>query len=304
MKFDENIRHILILTLIFALVTGFNSFSKDLELIKEKSFNVKFGQVLNVRTDLGDIIIKTWDSEKISVKIYGDDDAENNMEFSFDQDEGGVSIFGDKKGGKIFSWFRSIDLKYEVKVPNEFDLNLKTSGGDLSVVKLSGEFTLKTSGGDIYLKHTRGEALAETSGGNVILKSHNGNSRLSTSGGDIKANTESGDLNANTSGGDILLESSNGNISAKTSGGDIELSYAGESLGINLRTSGGDIDVKLPMDFDANVELRTSGGDLTNKFSNNKMTKVTKSQLIGKFNNGGAPLVCKTSGGDITVIER
>jgi hypothetical protein len=58
------------------------------------------------------------------------------------------------------------------------------------------------------------------------------------------------------------------------------------------------------MDFDADVEMRTSGGDLTNNFSNNKMTKVTKSQLIGKFNTGGPQLICKTSGGDITVKER
>jgi DUF4097 and DUF4098 domain-containing protein YvlB len=162
----------------FALLILFLSFTnftaKDLDLLKEKSFKVDPGQLLNVKTDVGDVIIKTWNQDEVLVKIYGDNDAKRKMEFSFDQDENGVMIIGEKEGGKIFGWFSSIELKYEIKVPNKFDLNLKTSGGDLVVKNIKGEFNLKTSGGDIYTKNMSGNLSAGTSGGDITLADLNG----------------------------------------------------------------------------------------------------------------------------------
>ena len=125
---------------------------RDLDLIKEKTFNVIPGQLLNVLTDAGDIVIKSWEMNEVSVKIYGDTDAENKMEFSFDQDEKGVTVIGEKEGGKLLGWLSSIDLKYEIIVPEEFDLDLKTAGGDITSREIKGDFELKTSGGDIYMK--------------------------------------------------------------------------------------------------------------------------------------------------------
>jgi Toastrack DUF4097 len=290
---------ILVLIFISTIVSA-----KDLELIKEKSFNVQPGQLLSVKTDVGDIIIKTWNNNEVLVKIYGDRSAKAKMEFSFDQTENSIVVIGEKEGGNLFSWFSRIDLKYEIKVPKSFDLDLKTSGGDLVAKNIKGEFSLKTSGGDIYFKNANGNLNAATSGGDITLGDFNGNSDVSTSGGDIEINSENGNVYAATSGGDIFLNSSNGEVKAKTSGGDIKLNYFGENSGISLITSGGDIDVKLPYDLNADVDIKSSGGDLTSNFSKNKMSKISKSKLVGKFNNGGNQLVCKTSGGDITVYEK
>lgn len=289
---------------LFFLFIATNFLAKDLDLIKEKSFDVSPGQLLQITSDLGDVIIKTWNRNEVLVKIYGDNDAERKMEFSFDQDDEGVTVIGEKEGSKLFGWFSRIEVQYEIQVPTKFDLDLKTSGGDLVSKNIEGKFNLKTSGGDIYVKNTTGDLSAATSGGNITLVTYAGNAELATSGGDIEVDGDNGNISANTSGGDIYINSSNGSVTAKTSGGDIALNYSGENLGIELRTSGGDIDVKLPMDFNADVDVRTSGGDLTNRFSENKMSKISKSVLRGKFNSGGQPLICKTSGGDITLLEK
>lgn len=278
--------------------------AKDLELLKEKQFNVKNGQLLTLKTDVGDVIIKTWEKQEALVKIYGDRSAKQKMEFSFDQDENGIYIIGEKEGGSFFSWFSHMDLKFEIMVPINFDLDLKTSGGDIMSKNNEGEFSLKTSGGDIYMKEGKGMLIAGTSGGDITLQSFSGDSDLSTSGGDIKVDSENGKVFASTSGGDIVMKASNGPVNAKTSGGDITLKYNGNNNGISLITSGGDIDIVIPSSLNADVDLKTSGGDLDNNFSNNKMSKVSKTKLVGKFNNGGSPLICKTSGGDISIREK
>ena len=294
----------LIIPLLILLLSSSHFIAKDLKLLKEKTFEVSDGQMLTVKTDVGDIIIKSWEEDELLIKIYGDSDAKRKMEFTFDKDETGVFVYGEKEGGKLFSWFSSIDLKYEIKVPRTFDLDLKSSGGDLVATNVDGEFLLKTSGGDIYGKNLVGNMEGSTSGGDVTLVGFTGNSELSTSGGDIKVDVEKGDVYANTSGGDITLSVSNGEVKAKTSGGDIFLDYSGENYGISLITSGGDIDAKLPSGLNADVELKTSGGDLETNFSKNKMSKISKTKLIGKFNRGGRQIISKTSGGDITITEK
>lgn len=299
-----SLKKIILFTSIILFGINFCLSAKTLKLLKEKSFNVKDGQLLTVKTDAGDVIIKTWNKSEAYVKIYGDNDAKRKMEFSFDQDENGITVIGEKEGGSFFGWFNNIDLKYEIMVPSNFDLDLKTAGGDMVVKNIEGTFNLKTSGGDIYLNTTTGNLNAKTSGGDITLQKFEGDSDLSTSGGDIEVDANNGKVFASTSGGDIYLKSSKGPVSAKTSGGDITLKYSGENLGISLITSGGDIDVIVPSNLNADVDMKTSGGDLVNHFSNNKMSKISKSKLTGKFNEGGYPLVCKTSGGDIYIKEK
>ncbi len=71
-----------------------------------------------------------------------------------------------------------------------------------------------------------------------------------------------------------------------------------------MSTSGGDIDALVPADLNADVEIRTSGGSIYNNFGNVNNAKITKSSIIGKFNNGGNKFVCKTSGGDIQIKQK
>ncbi|MCB9247468.1 MAG: DUF4097 family beta strand repeat protein [Ignavibacteriales bacterium] len=279
-------------------------FAKELKLIHEKSFNVRNGENLIVKTDVGDVTVKTWDNKVVSIKIYGDKDAEAKMEFSFNQSENSVEVIGEKEGGKLFGWFSRIELKFEITVPREFNLNLKTSGGDLVARNIMGEFQLKTSGGDIYLNEAEGNLDASTSGGDINLLKYLGDIDVSTSGGDIEISASKGKTFASTSGGDIVIKSTEGEVNAKTSGGDISLNYSGENYGVNLATSGGDIDVKLPANFNANVEIKTSGGKIYNSFTNTQSSKMTKSKLEGKFNNGGKNLRCSTSGGDINITQK
>lgn len=259
----------IVFLLIATIPVGYvlaSSKSGDKKVIKEKSFKISEGKKINVDADAGDIIVTTWNKAEVYVKIIGNDNAADKYDFSFNANNDEITVVADKKSG--WSWFSNIHLKIEIKVPENFNINANTSGGDIKVGGVNGGIYLKTSGGDIW---------GDRFEGNLIAK---------------------------TSGGDINLFCKNAMIEASTSGGDIELEYTGVNRGIELKTSGGDIDVKIPADFNAKAELKTSGGDVDCNLTLNNVSKLSESKIDADINKGGKPLIAVTSGGDISVYKK
>ena len=276
----------------------------DLETIHEKTFSIQPGKNLHVETSSGDVTVTTWDKSEVYIKVLGNEKARDKVDFSFKNDDDEVSVVA-KREGSFFNWFSSgIKIRFEIKVPSEFNTDINTSGGDIKLGQIRGNNRLRTSGGDVWVKDTDGVLKVSTSGGEINLDSNSGQMDVSTSGGDIKARNFKGDVSASTSGGDIYLKGDNSKIYAETSGGDIVLDYTGTNKGIELETSGGDIQIKLPSDFNASAYMHTSGGDIECDLTANRAKKISSSRFEADLNNGGASLTAKTSGGDITVKKQ
>lgn len=260
-----------ILSIVFIyglLINPTLAYSKcdDTKTIHEKSFKISSNKKLVLNTDTGDIQITPWDKSEVYIKVIGNDKAAEKFAYDFNATSEEVSVDVEKKGG--WSWFTNPKLRFEIKVPANFNVYANTSGGDIKIGGVKGDINLKTSGGDIW------------------------------------GDRFEGNFTAKTSGGDINLFCSNAKIEANTSGGDIDLDYTGINKGIELKTSGSDIDIKVPVNFDAKAELRTSGGEVDCKFKLNNVIKLSETKVIGNINDGGAPLVAITSGGDITVYKK
>jgi DUF4097 and DUF4098 domain-containing protein YvlB len=296
-KLNTNFAHAIVLLSFLSA----QLFANGLDLLHDKKFEVREGELLELEISTGDIIIDSWNENTVSIKIFGNSKAENKLEFTFEKTGKGVLVKAEKKGSSWFKWFSSIKLRAEVKVPKTFSIESKTSGGNVKLSNVEGRLALKTSGGDIFIENSSGELTAKTSGGNVASKNHSGPATLSTSGGDIETFNLEGDIDASTSGGNLNLNVNNGKVDAGTSGGDVELNYSGENMGVQLSTSGGNIIVKLPIEFSANVYCKTSGGDVEIEFPAQSSSKIKSGRFEGTFNGGGPELECKTSGGDITV---
>jgi hypothetical protein len=239
----------------------------DLQVIHEKSFPIEPGKNLRVKTSGGDVTVTSWNKSEVYIKVLGNEKARDEIDYKFDNTDSYVELITRSKG-TFGNWFGGVSLKIEIKVPDNFNSKIHTSGGD---VKLGGV---------------------------------EGDQQLSTSGGDIVCKKFSGNLDLSTSGGDIIMMDGEAKISASTSGGDIKLDYAGENHGIDLSTSGGDILVKLPSDFDASMEISTSGGDVSCNLTLNNATKLSEHKIIADLNNGGKEFCAHTSGGDIDVLKK
>ncbi|MFE6742058.1 DUF4097 family beta strand repeat-containing protein [Streptomyces tubercidicus] len=127
---------------------------------------------------------------------------------------------------------RRCSVAYRVLLPRDASVDLRTSGGDITVRGATGGIAAETSGGDITVEDsTARRAKARTSGGDV----------------------------------DLALSSAPDEVSGRTSGGDVTIRLPKGSYAVDARTSGGSSKVSVPTDKSSahKVTARTSGGDVS-----------------------------------------
>ncbi len=303
----------------------------DIDANLKKTFDVNKGGTLNIESDFGSIEVSTHQKNSVVVEILREVDAFTkkeaerileDLEISFDQQGNDVYVEADyHKDG--FRWGnRRIKMKFIVTVPDEYNVDLSTSGGSISVDDLKGAVAAKTSGGSLSFGNIEGPVNGRTSGGSISLDGCDGNADIKTSGGSIKIGDVNGSVDAHTSGGSIKINRAEGNVIAKTSGGsisveevlgEIEAKTSGGSVtarilsqpkaDCTLSTSGGSVNIYMANNVDVNVDAKTSGGRVKTEFPVTIKGEIKKNELKAKINEGGPLLYLRTSGGNITLKE-
>lgn len=229
----------------------------------EKSFSVDSGGTLYIDSDSGAIDIETHGSDVVEVRVDKRGTNADDFTVTFEQDGADVKIDGDKDNG----WGNhSLNVRYVIKVPKSYNLDLKTGGGSIDIEDLNGKVEAYTSGGSIEL-------------------------------GQIN-----GDVDVKTSGGSISVEDVAGNIDAHTSGGSIKAKISKQLTDdCKLTTSGGSIVAYLTPSIAVDLNASTSGGRVKSDFDVDG--KVKKNRIRGSINGGGPELTLKTSGGSVSIKE-
>src|SRR5687768_13879557 len=149
-----------------ALLLALPAFAKvGTENVLKHSFRVNSGGVAHVRTELGSIEVETHGGGTVEAEVYRrvptDDKDEvarvlENFEVGFDQK--GNEVFVTARRQNRGWMFRDSRLKVRIvlKVPRSFNVDLRTSGGNISVADLSGEVDVRTSGGNLTLGRING----------------------------------------------------------------------------------------------------------------------------------------------------
>ncbi len=261
----------------------------DVEGSRTKTFKVQKGGSLELSTSYGDVRIKTADKDEVVVNITGLDEDELDR-VKMEQSGNTVTVTFRPRGG---NW--GGHALFEVTVPKEFNLQMKTSGGDLTVSDdITGKIEGSTAGGDIRLNNVYGgEVDMSTSGGDVIVGNLKGDGRLKTAGGDIKVGTVSAALHVSTSGGDIRVDNVAKSLKASTAGGDIQIGDVGGEAEVS--TSGGDVRVGK---VSGRASLSTAGGDIELMGASGRVSAKTAGGDLRLKGVTGA-IDGKTAGGDI-----
>jgi DUF4097 and DUF4098 domain-containing protein YvlB len=307
----------------------------------DRTFTVAPGGRLTIEADGSDLRVEGTSGDQVVVHILltGTERSVERTTLSAEQNGNDVAVLAKHGSGKWTDWLPGtwvLDGKVEVRVPRNYNIDIRTSGGDMVVGQLQGEARGKTSGGDIRLTELQGPVDMATSGGDVRVEQVEGNTRLSTSGGDIEIARLNGDLDAKTSGGYIHLDdvvgkvvarTSSGNviargvrgdselktsggdiratidgkIAAHTSGGDVTAELVGANRGISVSSSGGDLTVRVPKNTGAELNAATSGGTVRTEIPVTT-TQMSEHKLTGTLNGGGNPIYARTSGGSIKVV--
>jgi hypothetical protein len=247
----------------------------------EKNLKLAPGGTLYLDTSGGDVTVKgTSESGARVVVTTNLSDLESTFDLRFDEQPHAVQIVARRRSGTM--WGSHFNLRFDIQVPRQTSLELKTGGGDVHTSDLEGAMRLKTSGGDVEVSDVKGNLEAETSGG------------------DMRIRQLSGDLILHTSGGDIRASGVGGRVEIHSAGGDIEVSLVrGNAQGGEVETSGGEIDVALDPAVNLNLEASAGGGDVRSDLTLTVTGTVSESNLRGALGKGGALLRLRSAGGDI-----
>lgn len=289
------------------------------ERIVEKNFSVHPGGTLTVETQGGEIRVQPSSDNAVHVvakeRFRTDSDTEaddilKNLSLTIEQSGDSVKAVSKyEKDIAGFHWgsWPPVQVSFVVTVPTSYNVDLKTSGGDIKIGDLNGKARLHTSGGDLVLGKISGDIEGGTSGGDVRLAEGAGTVRLNTSGGDIHVDRAIGRTNLDTSGGTIRIEAVENTLHATTSGGDVSARIIGALKGdCSLGTSGGRVRLTVDKGAAFDLDASTSGGDVEAEGLTITIERggVGKSRLAGKVNGGGPQVHLRSSGGDITVMSR
>jgi DUF4097 and DUF4098 domain-containing protein YvlB len=247
-------------------------------------------------------------------------DLDDRLELNFENVPGGITVKGRRR--HRFEFFgRNDRIEFDIELPSSTSLDIRTSGGSISVDSIEAGAKLRTSGGSIGIKRLGGALEAETSGGSIDLADVRGDSRVETSGGGITAENLGGSFQADTSGGSIEIQRVHGDVRAHTSGGTVNVGDVGGVL--EASTSGGSIHASIPPGNARGGRLRTGGGGirvmldpkvaLTIDASGegvhtdlplNVRGEISRHHLHGDLNGGGASLRLSASGGSVRIESR
>ena len=305
--------------------------AREFEQRIEKSFRVKKGGTLYLDSDKGSVEVRSHAGEKVKVLVFLEADVHSQeqaqawfdrFDIRFEHRGEDVKIIGEWLDRRSHRRNR-LHVHYDIQVPKEYSLDIRTASGGIEVSDLIGEVDLMTSGGGISMGEIDGRVRAETSGGGVSLESSTGRAYIHTSGGSIRIGEVGGSLDAKTSGGSISVDGVNGDLKARSSGGGLRLRNINGNLTartsggsilaellkqidkpMDLYTSGGGITLEVPPDFQADIDASTSGGRVYSDLPLTVRGTFGKSSLRGELNGGGKLVTLRSSGGNIEIRER
>ena len=290
-----------------------------------RQFSAPNGGRLTLHTQVGSVHVigKRTRNVTIRAQLTGTKSFLNSIHIHAEQTPAGVTISAHIDHREAYHWFHFIffetnHVRFTIEVPRDYPVDLRTSGGDVSVRDLNapvhaatsggdisiagvaGKLGMLTAGGDLRLQDVSGAVHAQTSGGDIEVKYLKGPARLSASGGDIDIANSTGTLDLRTGGGDIRLRNDTGKIQGFTAGGGVWAQLRAND-GARFSSGGGDIDVSLPRNVGAALDARSNGGSLTSEFPLSTTRIKSDTRLSGTIGGGGALISLQASGGDIRI---
>ena len=278
-----------------------------------KAFQVASGGTLTLESDIGSVTIEGTNTDSVEIEILRQvktnkqkkaEEILEDFDIQFTQIGNDISIEAKyKKRGPRGFWNRMgniLRVKFIITVPSEYNVDLNTKGGSISVQGLRGEVLSKTSGGSLKFDNIEGDITGKTSGGSISIGKVTGSSNINTSGGSIHIALADGPVDAHTSGGSITVDEVMGTIKAHTSGGSVNAHISKQpDSNCRLTTSGGSITVHLSADLGLDVNAKTNGGRVNTDFPVAISGEVSKRSMQAQMNGGGPELYLRTSGGSI-----
>ena len=215
-------------TLGVAMVTLFLAIPASADFRLERRLALAPGGTFTLETYVGSVSVVGDSPSGVTVTVTSSrDDLDSRLDISFEEQSGSARVTARRKGS-VSGWFRSWssygNVRFTVHVPNQTDVSVATSGGEVQLSRLDGDARLQHVGRPAFARRTSSvtctpEPAAARSVSRACAARLTRAPRVAAS----RSPPLPGHVRAGTSGGGITIEAASGDVSAETSGGGIRV---------------------------------------------------------------------------------
>ena len=255
---------------------------------------------VTVRTFNGSVQIRSWDRDDVHVDIERRastlEEAKDIPVDTFEQG-GTVVIRAERPHKDDFIHFgnrRVPSVGLTISVPRGLRVDVRTGDGSIDAQDLSGGVELRTGDGPIRLQRVEGEMEVTTGDGSVTARDVQGTMIVTTGDGSVEMRGRFLGLRARTGDGPIDIDAMPGSIVRDE---------------WRISTGDGGVNLRLPQDFNADVEATTGDGGITTSgvtvLGPSGGDENRRRHLMrGRIGSGGEMLTVRTGDGPISVVAR
>jgi beta-lactamase regulating signal transducer with metallopeptidase domain len=212
----------------------------------------------------GQVNITGWDKQQILVRASLGGRDWRNTEVTLTPVEGGARLATEYTGR---SNTQSFSHNFDIHVPKSFNVQIKSSGGGVTIRGVDGYFSGSTGGGEIEIRNASGKAEIRTGGGDIRVSDSQLTGSVSTGGGKIMIERVTGNFAGYSGSGPVTYINSDGGIKGKNEVRSMGIG-SGRSLSVSSKgtttTTYVDDGVGHGRGFGASgIRMSSNGGDIS-----------------------------------------
>ena len=256
----------------------------------ERHFPVQSKPRVTLRNSNGRIQVKAWNKNEVQVAwtnasgktTVETEEAGNRVEVDTQASEEGISADDSK-------------TDFEITVPVETELNVRTDSGNVTVDSVHGDMTFDTVGANLQLSDVDGYVVVKTIDGSLVCNRCSGKLEANSISGNVQMISPTLDsVRVQTSSGSILFDGSflsRGIYIMKNFSGTIEVHFtSSDSFDLNASSLKGDVinQATFKPDTHGNTHPASKWGH----------------SLFGTMNEGHAKVELSSFSGTIKILKR
>jgi len=260
---------------------------------QERRFTVKNRPVVVLQNIVnGRIEVKSWkNSEIVVTSTYSPGKVEVEIEQVGDRIDISASALTDSAQP------HDLDANFQLMVPEQTELQLKTQTGLILVEQVNGDMKLQSVAGDVHLKEVSGYIIVKTTGGSLICTQCAGKLEFNSISGNAQILQPAlANINLVTTTGNILYDGDfvrTGIYTMNSGRGLVEVRFSGTgSFDLKAQTILGSVDNQAPDLIKPDTHA--------SRHSNGKFTK----SFIGTVGMGLAKVELSSYSGTIRILKR
>lgn len=276
------------LAVVIAMGAAYAPVASAEEIVK--TFTISNHAKVRIQTDDAAVRVSTGDIKQVELRItYHGYKLDKDLRVTTSQNGDSVEVFAKTMSSWGFGWnVRHSELRVEVHMPKDADLDITSSDGAVQVDSLEGNLDVRSGDGNITVQGAKGD---------IHLRAGDGTIEGRGLDGKVDATTGDGHINIEGRFDSLNIKTGDGNVTARANtGSKVQSSW-------NIRTGDGSVDLELPGQLQANIDASTHDGHISLDIPVTVEGTFSSSRINGKMNGGGTPIIVRTGDGSIHLIK-